>query len=798
LLVLAALLWFSIGRFWIAPYAGFLWDTRDGRIVEIYVPNTPLRIGDTLEQVGETEWDLYRQDLSQRLFAGARPGDVIPLRVERAGHPDLTIAWTFPGVTQAELLQRLNSEWWLPYVFWLGGMATLFFVRPRNEQWLLMIAFNFLTAIWMGAGGLGAWRVPGSIIATRTAAWLSVPVYLHLHWQFPRPLAALPRWVWGSLYALSLILIGLEIAGALPGVAYQTGLMLALLGSMLLVGLRLIFRRRRRPEARILGGALMLALLPMVAVGVAQGLGLDLPFYLQGGALLALPAVPGAYFYAIYRRQLGPRRARARRLLRLFAGTVLLATLFILGLALLSTRQPAQASTFFVNSSVLVLAGLLAIISVVPFFSLLSLGGDAARRELHVRANRIIVPYLFFALTLPPLSVLALWLNEWLRWSSLALFVTVAVTMVLTLPTYRPFRRLLDRALLGIALPPEHLLQTYAARITTSLERENLVGLLQTEILPTMLVRQSALLRRDESGEPEVIYRQNVAERALPSLPSSTEEDLHLPEWVRLALPLRIAGETTGFWFLGRRDPDDWYSEAELPIFQALADQTAVALHNIVQAETLHTLYQMNIERREEERNRLARELHDGVLGELGAIILYLDEETLPPQFHQAYQKLIARLRQTIGGLRPAMLNYGLRAGLEELADDLGERAGGSVAIHLEVPESNARYGAQAEQHLFRIVQQATENALRHAQAHTIRIDGRLEADELTLTIADDGVGIDADTLDLATLLAHDHFGLASMKERAALIGAELAIRSAPGRGTTVRVVWEPAGQVAS
>jgi len=190
------------------------------------------------------------------------------------------------------------------------------------------------------------------------------------------------------------------------------------------------------------------------------------------------------------------------------------------------------------------------------------------------------------------------------------------------------------------------------------------------------------------------------------------------------------------------------------------------------------------------ERNQLAFELHDDVLGQMALLAMSVEASSASSQFEQAYQSATEHIRRIVAGLRPTMLNYGLRPALDELADEIGT-LGSLTATRLEVPASDVRYPAPVELSLFRIVQQACQNALQHAEAKTICISGSLTPAEVDLVVADDGRGFaSGENLDLAALLAHKHFGLAGMYERAASIEARMTVASASGHGTRVHVVW--------
>jgi signal transduction histidine kinase len=350
-------------------------------------------------------------------------------------------------------------------------------------------------------------------------------------------------------------------------------------------------------------------------------------------------------------------------------------------------------------------------------------------------------------------------------------------------------------------LAPESLAAAYSGRITTSLELNALRRVLLDEVVPSLLVRQFAHLEL-QNGALLPLFSLRVAPGMLPE--SVNEAVLSknisrwirpdsvpsLPAWVRLVIPVRVSDVVRGYWLLGQRDPDDHYSPEDIATLRALADQTALALVNIGQAEDLRALHFADIERAEVERTYLAVELHDDVLGQLAVLSLNLKDAS--PVTLAAYDQAVGRIRDIINGLRPAMLNYGLPAAFETLTDDLNDRLPGGPRLVDELEKSDIRFNNRVELHLFRIAQQACENAIRHAACRTIRITGRLDASSVELVVSDDGKGFPAGRqIDLPGLLADKHFGLAGMFERAALIGAELEIHSQPVGGCQVSVCWQ-------
>jgi signal transduction histidine kinase len=369
-----------------------------------------------------------------------------------------------------------------------------------------------------------------------------------------------------------------------------------------------------------------------------------------------------------------------------------------------------------------------------------------------------------------------------------------AITGMLSILFFPHFQAFVDQRFLGIKLPYQHLSETYSSRITTSTSLSSLLALLQDEVFPSLLIRQYAFLQVSDKNLTTLLAKdiQNVsldfdtltqnAGTYLPSLPSSHEE------WLRLILPLKVGDATLGFWLLGKRDPDDHYSQAEIPILQSLADQTAIALSNILNAEQILNFYQADIENIESERKRISRDLHDAVLNPLATMRNSLDQKSLPQSFLSTYEDIKKRLREIINDLRPPLLDQGLIYALHEYVEDLQEK-NENVRISLTLEPDEGRIPEKMEEHLFQIMREACENALHHANAHTLTISGEVSPARVDLSIQDDGKGFDSDT-NLNALIADRHFGLANMKERAHLINAEVEVRSAPNQGAAIHITW--------
>lgn len=291
----------------------------------------------------------------------------------------------------------------------------------------------------------------------------------------------------------------------------------------------------------------------------------------------------------------------------------------------------------------------------------------------------------------------------------------------------------------------------------------------------------------------DLVYSEDkdIIIKALENLQNNLSTDLNKPYQTRVLLPdgkYRWVESVTNAIY----KPDGSFHE-----FQVVArDVTEIIQIEAELRKSNELLRQLNdqlINIQEIERQRIARELHDSVLNELGAMMIAPAENLTPGAVRENYEQLIERIRQTINGLRTPMLNYGLHAALDDLFDNLMDNPHTEGELSMEIPASLARYDSNVELHLFRIVQQACDNAIQHSQARHIRLYGVLDEQRVNLTVEDDGIGftLRAET-NLDKVLAQKHFGLVSMLERGKLIGADVQIISHPGAGTQVRVLWAP------
>jgi signal transduction histidine kinase len=232
-----------------------------------------------------------------------------------------------------------------------------------------------------------------------------------------------------------------------------------------------------------------------------------------------------------------------------------------------------------------------------------------------------------------------------------------------------------------------------------------------------------------------------------------------------------------------------------------LARMGGLASEVALQAERKRAMQRV-LRATEEERIRLAADLHDGPVQELTALRYGLtrarnrvqrgepaEAEALLAGIEDDLAAGVTGLRRLMSELRPAVLDeQGLEAALQNQAQAFEAASGTSCTIQTDLGER--RLAPELETVLFRVTQESLNNVGKHARASNVTVSLAADDGAVRLRIRDDGVGFDP--LLARRLAGEGHFGLAGMRERVEMVGGRLVIDSAPGRGTTVTVEMAP------
>ncbi len=418
--------------------------------------------------------------------------------------------------------------------------------------------------------------------------------------------------------------------------------------------------------------------------------------------------------------------------------------------------------------------------------------------EIEVRANLFISAFAFLILIGACLFVILHFTSSLPEEVSEILDFVIALFAVIFSIRYFPrFQRYIEKRFLGVKLDSQTLQEEYISRIIASASLHNLLRVLETEVFPSLLIRQYAFAQFT-NGSLKPLLTKNVSASEMPQGIASDSllerSGKFIPEvlsdhWIRLILPLQVDGSLLGFFLLGQRHPDTLYHQTEIPILQAIANQTAIAFSNSLHAEQLKQMYELGAERYEEERKRLARDLHDSVLHELSEMRRYLGKD-VSPEIQTLYHKVISQLREIVHEIRSPMLVYGLAPAIKALAENLMQKTNDAVKIIVDIHSAEERMPEKIEALMFRIVEEACKNSLEHAQARWIKILGSISPNKADLLIEDDGIGFEMEEpIHLGAILAKRHFGLVGMVERAHIIGAKLKIEPKPH--TKIHILWD-------
>ena len=344
------------------------------------------------------------------------------------------------------------------------------------------------------------------------------------------------------------------------------------------------------------------------------------------------------------------------------------------------------------------------------------------------------------------------------------------------------------QALFGISTGALMTFKTGAA--TDTLVMDNGVGLTSSEMRAQLGLNAVALRAAALKAEPKLIT--DVAANAdlldlLPSLRGST---------AIMIAPLRGGYESYGVLLIA--STRSIYTPLDLNLFNTMAAHIGIAMQN---AQLYYKLFEDRnkiLTAEEEVRRELNRNLHDGPAQAVASFAM--QTEYIRRLFENEPQKALDELvllgkqaqqtskeiRNLLFALRPLVLEtQGLVSALEQFANSLNQTPGSSTSIHVTNAGLTRRFNPKVETAIFTIVQEAVNNARKHARARNIWARVEMANSMLTAIVQDDGVGFDL-ALTQSTYNIGKSYGLSNMQERAALIGGSIRLESAPGQGTRI------------
>lgn len=307
-----------------------------------------------------------------------------------------------------------------------------------------------------------------------------------------------------------------------------------------------------------------------------------------------------------------------------------------------------------------------------------------------------------------------------------------------------------------------------------------------------------ALTMAMETQRPVIVNPDNIQSLYPPGI----IKDFNY-RWMIVA-PIVKQNKVHGLMQVDRPDAITGFDAEAAEIIFTIARTTAIALENAKLIEELgqkeqllHHLVDKIITAQEDERKRLASDLHDGIIQSLIAIWYRLqritsDTYTVPAELNHEMVNLtdvlgeqIQDIRRILYDLRPIILdNYGLVPAIQSHAGKIQEQNG--IRINLSIKGEELRFTPQIEITLFRIIQEALNNVVKHSGATMVDIEFAADERKVQMSIRDNGTGLKEGKIDLPR--SDGGLGLVSIQERALLLNGTCSIESWPGQGTMIRI----------
>jgi len=263
-----------------------------------------------------------------------------------------------------------------------------------------------------------------------------------------------------------------------------------------------------------------------------------------------------------------------------------------------------------------------------------------------------------------------------------------------------------------------------------------------------------------------------------------------------ICIPLRIGLQAYGLLLFGH-PREDYFKQERVTLLETVAQQVMIALQNARLYSELEEEKQRMMDIHEETRNKLARDLHDGPTQSIAAIAMRVNfarrllerdpRATANELFkiEELARRTTKEIRQMLFTLRPLILeSSGLVPAIDQLAIKMKEAHNQQVTL---IADKDATEGLSPKKQglIFSIIEEAVNNARKHAQSQEIRVRMGRQREIYTVMIEDDGVGFDLEEVDSKYKLG-ESLGLINLRERAELVNGILKIDTAPSRGTRI------------
>ncbi len=711
--------------------------------------------GDRLQRIAGVSFERFISDRSLPL-PDLRDGQEVEIELLRDGEVRV-VRYAQPAIPLALRLATIFSVVLLPLVFWLAGSAALLFLRPLGGRGSLYVALFYSLTVFFAASWSGWAQVGYSWYILRVGLWLVVPLLIHFHL-----VEAERRFRRGWKWSLPLYLFA----------AWGLAADLDRAGSSNLVVLALL-----------------------VAIVVSSGL------LVYGWVRSDQPS--------------------SQRVCRIMASGLVVGTAPFVMMGVVPSIVPSAMPDY--SNPIGLLLGMVAILS-IPMWpaSYLYVVYSSRDHTLRFRANKWLGKFGYYSLilatflSLQMIGMRALWTpessNTGFELAFLLPLIASALLLLAAPGIESRFQRWVDAKVFGIHYQTEEVLRAFARRIPTAMDDVRLRGLVRDEILPTLMIKRSALYLL-KGDDVKVIYAGKDDEapgaQVLRWLALEPHRDLAAPRpvpnglaWVRLALPVSVDEELLGVWLFGDRDPDDQYPAEDVELLESLANMIGAVAQG-QQAAAAKSTFLANISH--EIRTPL-----NGVLGMAG-LLANTELDAKQKRYCEAIRSSGERLLRLLDDIlhlakmeagrltiRPRFFDVG------ELLDSVVRRQAALAEakdLVLEVDEESIRGRCYADaERIAQVLDNLVANAVKFTDAGRITvmaIPSPNRESSLRFSVVDTGIGI-ADSqldkifekfgqVDSSTTRRHSGtgLGLAICRQLAYLMGGSLGVSSKEGEGSS-------------